>query len=168
MAIIIKNSASLLTDAYVDIATANAYFSSILNTEIWEKAEDDLKAKALKTATNQIDSLNYIGYKFNPDQTLAFPRINKPLSDIERIKYQSRQVAVPQDVLKAVLEQALWLVDKISSSEYENMQANNISSYSIGDVSISFDLERYHQAQGLCPAAKQLLNKYLIRFTKLI
>lgn len=167
MAIIIKNKAGLSEDAYVDIATADAYFSSILNTEVWEKADDALKAKALKTATNQIDSLNYIGYPYNPNQPLAFPRINKPLTDIERIKYQTRPVTVPQDILKAVLEQALWLISN-QADEYENMQNNNISSYSIGDVSISFDLERYHQAKGLCPAAKQLLNKYLVRFTKLI
>lgn len=170
MAIIIKSDMTRLNGSYVTVEEADDYFSNLLVAEAWENAEDDIKVRALRTATSQIDSLNFIGFKLKPDQPLAFPRINRPLTDMELIKYQTRVVDIPQDVKKATLEQALWLIKQVtqSSNEYAEMQAQNIKSYTVGDVSISFDLERHNNAQGICLSAKTLISKYLVRYTKLI
>lgn len=170
MAIIIKSDATKLNGSYVTVEEADDYFSNLLGAEAWENAEADIKAKALKTATSQIDSLNFIGFKLKPDQPLAFPRINRQLSDMELIKYQTRAVDIPSDIKKATLEQALWLIKQIaqSSDEYAEMQSQNIKNYTVGDISITFDLERHNNAQGICLSAKTLINKYLVRYTKLI
>lgn len=171
MAIILKSDSTKLNGSYVTLEEADDYFNNLLGGEQWAEIEDDIKIKALITATMQIDSLNFIGFKLNPNQPLAFPRVSRPLTDTELIKYQSRKVDIPIEVKKATLEQAFWLIKQNTQSrtdEYANMQEHNIKSYAVGDVRIDFDLERYNKAQGIYLGAKSLLNKYLVRYTRLI
>lgn len=59
---------------YGTIAKANNYFAILLHGQKWEYLSNDLKVKALVTATKLIDQLNFAGVKTSSDQALQFPR----------------------------------------------------------------------------------------------
>lgn len=61
---------------YGTVHEANTYFEGRFNAEQWDNASLQQKTKALVTATNDIDNLNFIGSKFDPEQTSEWPRRN--------------------------------------------------------------------------------------------
>ena len=82
---------------YISIFDADDYFSARLNSEAWNEASPGNKLAALVTATRAVDKLNYVGVKADKAQPLEFPR--------------NGQTAVPAEVLVAVCEEAVALLD---------------------------------------------------------
>ena len=93
---------------YLTAIEAQVYFDERLNTECWDDSLEADQEKALKQATRAIDKINYRGAKTSSTQERQFPRD----SDTE----------VPQDVLEAVCEEALALLEGIDArQEFENL-----------------------------------------------
>ena len=115
------------TTPYLTVLQAQVYFDERLNSECWEDSDLSDQTKALTQATRHVDNLNYRGVKTSVDQERQFPRD----SDTE----------VPQDVLEAVCEEALALLEGIDARlEFENLgmvsqgYANVRSTYDRGSL----------------------------------
>jgi hypothetical protein len=62
------------TNSYVTVEEANAYFSDRLDVAAWSESNDPERSKALITATQVLDSLEWAGVAVSDSQSLAFPR----------------------------------------------------------------------------------------------
>jgi len=59
----------------VTVAEADAYFETRLDAAAWTDEQDpDQKVRALCTATQMLDNLDWAGVAVSVDQSLAFPR----------------------------------------------------------------------------------------------
>lgn len=161
---------------YADIDYADRYFAYDLHATAWQEAYEDVKAKALVTATRQIDTNNFIGVKAHHQQKLEFPRRKntRPLTDVELIMYADRlkdlQNDIPEDIKKATCEQALMLIKEMTTDNtFDTLRAKGVKSYTVGDSSISFDntTASYALSQ-ITPKAITYLNPYIQRYTRLI
>ncbi len=106
MAIIIRSVESILVlnqsvtvvnggivSVYGTIERADYYFDSCLGGQRWMNTPTRTKQRALKSATLQIDKLNFKGYKASADQPMQFPRgtDTKVPVDIEYACYELAQ-----------------------------------------------------------------------------
>ncbi len=62
-------------NSYVTVAEADAYFADRLDASAWVAANANTKAKALVTATSNLDLMSWAGTVLNETQALAFPRL---------------------------------------------------------------------------------------------
>lgn len=176
MALILDEKDPFLDISYATIAYADEYFKYDLHAEKWFQAENTIKEKALVTATRQIDALNFYGIKATTEQKLAFPRVTnkvRQLTDHERIIYSEQikqlTVTVPEDIIRATCEQALYLLQKQDSTfEFDNLQAQNVSSYAVGDISVSFNTSKTTTLTSLTYKAQMLVAPYIRRYTRLV
>lgn len=89
------------TDAYIDLAYANTYWSD-RNNAVWAAATDANKEKAIRESTQYIDgAYTFIGTITTIDQSLAFPR-NAVTITSGNFKYRQ----VENDVIPAQIKQA--------------------------------------------------------------
>lgn len=125
----------LNTNSYVEIADADTYFETRIDSANWFDAEDEIKEQALVTATYMVDDNSWIGSAVSSSQALAWPRKNA-------IYYDNRmgsnitvgQAEVPNKVKVAVYEQALHLVN---NEDVLMGQSQTFESISIGSISLS-------------------------------
>ena len=176
MAIIVGNKKESFSSlSYASIEFADKYFEYDLNASIWADLDEEIKKKALVTATKQIDTLNFYGVKLKEDQPLQFPRVSqkvKQLTDNQLILYKDQIKAmdvIPEDVMKATCEQALTLVkNQNTPNDFADLQAQNVQSYTIGDVSISFNVGGSNKMVGFSTVTQKLLNPYIVKYTRLV
>lgn len=156
-------------DHYSTLADANDYFDNRLHETAWAAATSEQRTKALYHATQDVDALNYVGYKTpvydllesDPDadddaidaadatQPLQFPRDG---SD-----------TVPDDILIAVYEIAYErLAGRDPNKEFENLA---LTSDGAGSIRASYDrsgMPPRHLANGIVSyAAWVRLQRYL-------
>src|SRR4051812_18433186 len=92
------------TNSYIDVADADAFFVDALGADAWDTAEAATKAKALVTATRDIDRRGFLGKRAATDQVLQFPRCQMTAGG------WVCDDTFPQAVLDATCEQALFLL----------------------------------------------------------
>lgn len=138
-------------DSYVTIDEANQYFSSVLNSDEWDAADDIKKEKALKMATRQIDRLPFAGRKLDINQSLEFPRTttNTAFTD-----------GIPNSIAYATCEQALFLLK--GGSKRQELQQQGVKSYSLGDLSETFSDNLSPAEKTICPEALSYLRRFLL------
>jgi hypothetical protein len=75
---------------YGTLAGADAYHGSMLRGQRWTYADQIRKRQALNEATMRIDTLNFVGEKYDASQPLQFPRGTDTLVPvaIERACYE--------------------------------------------------------------------------------
>lgn len=176
MALIVSSNPNSSKLSYADIPYADNYFEYDLEAQIWRDASEMDKQRALVTATRQIDTLNFQGTKALPDQPLAFPRRKEVyLSEHELMKLklmisQSTTPLYPEDVKRATCEQALYLLQNQKSDQtFDKLQGKGIKSYSVGDVSVTFEASSYNASLSqTSPKARTYLDQYIKRYTRLI
>ena len=125
-------------NSYISLSDADDYFSTRLNSDSWTDKSDDEKKKALITATKQIDYHNFIGVKYDADQSLEFPR--RYFHDIEPFYKYDQEITdgeVPQSVKDATCEEAIALLEL--NNDIAKKQRAGIESESIGDTSRSYN-----------------------------
>lgn len=121
--------------AYITVEEADAYFADRLNTEPWEEATDTDKLKALKTATQAIDRLNFKGSKTDSSQVLEFPRNGASI--------------LPNAIIYAVCEEAFTLIDgKDPELEAESLGSINNKFATVGSTYDS-DVRKDHIRAGI-------------------
>ena len=97
-------------NSYVTLEEAEAYFENRLDVAAWVDAPETEKHKALTTATNVLEGIDWIGSVISDEQTLAFPRYGTYL-DPRLGKAISMNAIVPNRIVKAQLELAYHLLN---------------------------------------------------------
>lgn len=157
---IIATSGAANANSYVTITQANDYFAARFGAGAWTALSEASKEVALRHATRNLDLQRYRGWPLTDTQALQFPR--------ERGDWNSES-GIPQVVQDACCEEALWVATHASTggeSTRQQMQAQGVASYSVGDLSETF-------ASGgsgavLCPRASALLRHWIARGGQLV
>lgn len=85
---------------YADIDTADAYLAGAFHATDWASLTDDVKGKALVTATRILDRQRWLGSKTVSDQVLAWPRTGTGVSGVE-------DDTIPEAIIAGAIELAL-------------------------------------------------------------
>ena len=125
----------LNTNSYVEIADADTYFETRIDSAEWTSATDEIKEQALVTASQLVDNHAWIGSAVSSSQALAWPRKNAIYID-DRLGLQVTiaQNEIPSRVKTAVYEQALHLVNN------EDLLAGTTQTFesiSVGSISLT-------------------------------
>lgn len=102
---------------------ADRYFSEMLDGQLWEVTNADLRRKALITATRGINNLRFAGSKSLDSQPLEWPR--------------NGEATIPENVQQATYEEALALLKGVDPET----EAGNIfvTSRVFGKVGTDYD-----------------------------
>jgi len=102
----------LNTNSYVEIADADDYLETRIDSANWFDADDEIKEQAIVTATLLIDDNSWIGSAVSSSQALAWPRKNAIYNDSRLgMTITIAENEVPSRVKVAIYEQALHLID---------------------------------------------------------
>jgi len=125
----------LNTNSYVEIADADTYFETRIDSAEWTAATDEIKEQALVTATSLVDDHSWIGSAVSSSQALAWPRSNAIYND-DRLGLQVTigSTVIPDRVKTAVYEQALHLVN---NEDLLSGTTQTFESISVGSISLS-------------------------------
>lgn len=125
----------LNTNSYVEIADADTYFETRIDSANWFDASDEIKEQALVTATQLVDDHAWIGSAVSSSQALAWPRSNVIYFD-DRLGQQITvaEDEVPTRVKTAVFEQALHL---INNEDLLAGTTQTFESISVGSISLT-------------------------------
>ncbi len=140
-----------LINSYVTVEEADSYFYNTLQSEEWNKYDTSTKARALITATRQIDRLPFAGRKLDINQSLEFPRTTTNIAFTD---------GIPNEIIYATCEQALFLLK--GGSKRQELQQQGVKSYSLGDLSETFTDNLSEAQKTICPEALSYLRKYLL------
>lgn len=140
---------------YVTLSEADTYIEEhYLSTDesrlAWEGLDDEDKCVLLRQAFQLIEMQPFTGRKLDGSQPNAFPRW--PNKD------------VPNNIKYAQVEQALSGSDPVyveESKKYQQMQMRGVSSYTIGNLSESFNDRPYSNTSVLSTVTAYLLSPYL-------
>jgi hypothetical protein len=125
----------LNTNSYVEIADADTYFETRIDSANWFDATDEIKEQALVTATYMVDDNSWIGSAVSSSQALAWPRKNAFYYDNRMgTTLTVADSEIPNKVKVAVYEQALHLVN---NEDVLMGQSQTFESISIGSISLS-------------------------------
>jgi len=150
-------------NSYLSVVDATAILDERLGASAWTDAAPDDKARALIMATRDIDSLRINGQPYTSTQALQFPNsVQSEPSD-----------EIPVDVQRACAEQALWLLQNSGTggrSERQQLQAQGVASYTIGNLSQTFRGGAGSNSQfgNLCSESQRFLQGYVSRTGRLI
>lgn len=136
---------------FTTIEYADTYFSTKLDTEIWDNADDDTKNKLLCEATRRIYAIQ--GFKLTPE-------------DVEAMS------AVPDDLQQACCEVVGVVTDSEASTHLRN-QKLGIASYSYNSESVSYGTNSgtsttTDDCELFSDYAKRLLGKYIQKAYKVV
>ena len=125
----------LNTNSYVELADADTYFETRIDSANWFDSTDEIKEQALVTATQLVDDHAWIGSAVSSSQALAWPRNNAVYWD-SRLGMQVTidDAEIPNLVKVAVYEQALHLVNN------EDLLAGTTQTFesiSVGSISLT-------------------------------
>ena len=132
----------------ITVNCADDYFSARLNSESWFELSETEKLSAIKTAEDKIYSLQFIGTQVTPQQESPFPRY-----------YKYAVIDMPDDVVKAVFEEAYYEACDINGSQTQIPKG--VSSLSLGSASISFKNSGNSFVDNLSTTAVNFLEKWL-------
>lgn len=118
-------------ETYADVAEADEYLAGDFGATIWRaETSDDLKGRALVTATRILDRMVWAGEKEDVDQLLAWPRTGTGATGVE-------DDVIPQDIISASIVLAK-LVHSGSSVDSSSSTESNIRSQRAGSVAIEY------------------------------
>ena len=127
---IVATAKATNANSYVTLAEAETYMEGRLATTTWDLAAttDDLKNRALKMATDQLELYDFVGSRTTQDQRLHWPRYGA--QDLDGWNYD--QDTVPRPIKEAAYELALALTDGSFSvapdqlSQFENVKVGSL------------------------------------------
>jgi len=165
MALIVCTPGGASDNCYVTLAQADAYFTNTLREADWAGIAPNQRERALIQATAQIEALGgprtaqddatrplFSGVPYAADdQALHFPRSND---------YNSG-VYIPESVQAAVIEQAMWLLDKANNPDV--LDRDELQAQGVRSISIEGHSEQYAESArpyGICTLAAQLIGPF--------
>lgn len=151
------------SNSYVDLASADLYFSTRLYSDAWLNAQTTEKEAALITATSRLEEDQYIGGRASSTQALSWPRYAAEKRDVPGVTggystyYAGYYLAteIPKPLKDATCELALALLQ--SELILQQPQGGAISSLRLGPVDLTF-----HKGEvGILPAQVARLLRWL-------
>ena len=146
------------SNSYISADEANAFVSeNLLSAEnqrvAWELLSTDDKELYLKRAAEEIESLKFVGIKYDEGQKMAFPR--------KYILHEDEEV--PQNVKDAQVLEALELASPSSDTDMAQAYSGNVRSYSLGSISESYKTSESWGVKAKIKSvrAQRLLQPYL-------
>lgn len=121
------------TNSYVTLAEAESYFEDSVKFEDWAAYGDEIKNRALVTATRLMERQVWKGEKTSSGQSLAFPRSG--LTDRQGGTVDDS--SIPDVVKNAQCELALALLED-SAVEGQNNAGSNIRSVRAGPTQVDY------------------------------
>lgn len=91
-------------NSYQNVASATSYFANTLFSAEWDALTSDVKAQALITATQWLETLSYTGSRVTTTQRLEWPREATNSKGVD-----AATNAIPYEILAAQAELALAL-----------------------------------------------------------
>jgi len=127
---------------YVTSAQVDSYVADRPDSTAWTGATAGDKEDALKYSSKIIDSLLFVGKKYETDvttQPLQWPRQIKTrhgwrIADLD----SSGDAVVPQAIKDAVCEEILTRLSTVNSKRRQ-LQAGGVKSFKISEISETFD-----------------------------
>ncbi len=156
---IIATAGAADANSYVTMEEAEAYLATRFGGAVFAAADESDQEIALIQATRQIDRHRFHGRKNSVEQALEFPRAypyTEPVTPSE----------VPRKVKDACCEQALHLVahkDAGGAGKRQQLQAEGVQSFSVGDLSETFAPGLAGASEALCNDARVLLRGWIDR-----
>mgnify|MGYP001438351769 CR=1 FL=1 len=157
-----------LDNCYTTLTLANSFITaSVVDYSKWAAASTEQKIASLLTATQDLDTRQYVGVPYFTDQSLLFPRcLNvglyqgstwiSSLSDELQVKQRS-------DVEKATALQGLYLLDSTSRKKWleaRNMGVKNIFERT-GPLADSVEFFSGRAGISIGPEAMKLLQAWM-------
>lgn len=134
-----------------DLYVSTHYVEDSEERARWEDLDEDDKKVLLLNSFEAIEAIPFPGRKLSPLQESAFPR------------YPNKDV--PKAIKIAQIENALYLSDTSlaeDQSEYDKMWGAGVSSYTIGNLSESFQSSStLIQSSVASPKAKKMLIPFM-------
>lgn len=160
MTVIVEDGSGVTNaNSYISIADADVYFGTRLYSDDWTGATELVKEAALLHATMLIDNyVKWLGVKSDSDQSLAWPRVGiYENQNVDGVVTQVELVdTVPEKVVRAQLEQALYLIGQNPTSVPDTA---GFSELSISGA-ISFKVDKSSQIKLIPREVRQLLSNY--------
>ena len=78
---IVATAGSASANSYLSVASADTIANGMVGTLAWSTATSDDKARALITATNGLETLEWIGTRTSATQALSWPRTDATCGD---------------------------------------------------------------------------------------
>ncbi len=122
------------SNSYIDITQADSFITtSIFDSSSWTDLSSVQKGAAILQATQDVDSRQYIGGRFNSEQLLEFPRQVRSSFPYNRVGTElttedAIQLRMRQDVQQATAHQAL----KIARDGGRNVHIENVKNNIVG------------------------------------
>lgn len=145
------------TNSYISRADAITYFSDRLNSAEWTDATDADKDASLIQATKIIDTITFTGKKYSSTQVLKFPR-----SQIYYDGYLLDATIVPQQVLDATCEFAIWLLQDDYTAPDDLM---NFESVTLGPIEVQ---TKVSVSRNYPPMVTMLLSSFVDSSLRLV
>jgi hypothetical protein len=98
-------------NSYATVAEAELYFENRIDVAAWVSAPEAEKAKALVTATSELDQMKWLGVAASAEQPLAFPRSGEYLDPRLGFNVNFKSIGAPDRILKACYELAYHLLN---------------------------------------------------------
>jgi len=139
--------------SYATVAEADQYLSAAAHADAWRAiTDDDVKGRALVTASRLLDRQRWKGEKTDPLQDLAWPRTGTGVEGVE-------DDTIPQDIIDACIELALAIVQGSDVQEAQN-QSQKIQNLKAGSVSLTF----FRGADGVPLRFPLIIQELLLKY----
>lgn len=134
--VVIPGTTGTSYDVYISLADADAYLEAQIAATNWQaETDDDVKERAIVSATRLLDRQIWQGEKTDPYQLHAFPRTGLTYPDSGD---DVPSDAVPQEVLDATAELASLLLDGSDVQTNADPNTSLVQSLKAGSVAISY------------------------------
>ena len=123
---------------YVTSEEMDAYAADRPDSSAWTGATEADQEDALKYSSSLVDSLLFVGRKYDTDQALQWPRLIKVRGGWTVERDTEGDVCIPQAIKDAVCEEILARLSP-TGDERRALQASGVKSFRISDLSETFD-----------------------------
>ena len=140
------------TNAYAEVAEADAYFQDRFGGSAWSALDDTQKSQVLITATGLLDNLVWTGTALSEDQLLAFPRVGSYFEPRQGLEVLFDD-GFPDRLTKGLFELCLHL----SSNPDVLSDTGGVRSLTVGSINLDSIL-----SPSLIPSSVRLVIKPLL------
>ena len=126
---------------YITSDEMDAYVADRPDSSAWTGASSALKEDLLKYVSKLVDSLPFVGKKYETDisaQPLQWPRLIKTRQGWKVERDADDNVCIPQAIKDAVCEEILARLDT-TNDKRRKLQEGGVRSFHVSDVSETFD-----------------------------
>lgn len=141
-------------DVYADQATADIYLEAESSATAWRAALDDIKGRALVSATRLLDRQSWQGEKAEAAQELAWPRSG--ITDVD-------ETVIPQAIIDATCELASAIVGGYDAAN-KSSTASDTKRQKAGSVEIEY-FRSFEDGTRLPLPVHELISKWLLGAT---